>query len=225
VAVLDTPEVGIAGARSATRRLFETLDIVDDVAVTRPSLLDGWTVGHVLTHLARNADSHVRLLRAAVGGRGANRYPGGVAQRTGEIESGSARSASELVADVRSAAATLDALWQEIVDSDSAAADVWAVVGKAIDRDEPVHRLPWLRWREIEVHHADLGLAGFTYDNWSSEYVRRELRLAEMAWRASHPMGLTQLPPRALALTPHRRLAWLLGRIEVDGLPQFGQWW
>jgi maleylpyruvate isomerase len=224
MAVLDTPEVGIAGARAATRRLFETVDTLDDVAVTRPSLLDGWTVGHVLTHLARNADSHVRLLRAAVGGRGVNRYPGGVAQRTGEIEAGSARSASELCADARSAAAALDALWQEVVDSPGSDA-VWAVVGKAIERDEPVNRLPWLRWREIEVHHADLGLAGFTYDNWSSEYVRRELRLAEMAWRASHPMGMTQLPAAALALTPHRRLAWLLGRIEVEGLPYFGQWW
>jgi maleylpyruvate isomerase len=224
MAVLDTPDVGIAGARVATRRLFETLDGIDEATVRASSLLPGWTVGHVLTHLARNADSHVRLLRSAIGGRGVNRYPGGAAQRSSEIEAGAARSAVELLADVRRASITLDSVWQEVVDSETAAA-TWAVVGKAIERDEPVNRLPWLRWREVEVHHADLGLAGFTYDNWSSEYVRRELRLAEMAWRASYPMGMTQLPPGALALTPQRRLAWLLGRIEVDGLPHFGQWW
>jgi maleylpyruvate isomerase len=224
MAVLDTPDVGIAGARIATRRLFETLDGIDDATVRAPSTLPGWTVGHLLTHLARNADSHVRLLRSAIVGRGVNRYPGGAAQRSSEIEAGATRSGAELCADVRSAATTLDSVWQEVVDSDSAAA-TWAVVGKSIERDEPVNRLPWLRWRELEVHHADLGLPGFTYDNWSGEYVRRELRLAEMAWRASHSMGMTQLPPAALALTPHRRLAWLLGRVEVEGLPHFGQWW
>jgi hypothetical protein len=32
-------------------------------------------------------------------------------------------------------------------------------------------------------------------------------------------MGLTLLPRRALELTERDRLAWLIGRLEVDGLP------
>jgi maleylpyruvate isomerase len=220
----DSPERSVAGARSATGRLLLTLDGLDDSSVDRPSLLPGWTVGMVLTHLARNADSHVRLFRAALVEKAVNRYPGGAAQRTREISAGRTRSVSDVAADVRTAAATLDAVWQEVLDAPHAAA-VWDIVGRAIDRDEPVRRLPWLRWREVEVHHADLGIDAFTYDDWSTEYVRRELRLAEMAWRASQSMGMTPLPAAALSLSPHRRLAWLLGRITVDGLPAVSQWW
>ncbi len=40
---------------------------------TLPSLLPGWTRGHVLTHIARNADSFVRVLEAARSGR--DRHP------------------------------------------------------------------------------------------------------------------------------------------------------
>jgi len=41
-----------------------------------------------------------------------------------------------------------------------------------------------------------------------------------MAWAASHPMGLTQLPADAMKLNEKLRLAWLLQRIDVDGLPK-----
>jgi hypothetical protein len=35
-------------------------------------------------------------------------------------------------------------------------------------------------------------------------------------------MGLTDLPPEAMSVTDHQRLAWLLGRGEIDGLPAAG---
>jgi maleylpyruvate isomerase len=176
-------------------------------------------VGHVLTHVARNADSHVRLLSGALSGRSVDRYPGGTAQRTSEIEVGSSRSASALLDDVRSTATELAAIW------DAMTPDAWQVVGHGIDVEEPATGLPWKRWREIEVHHADLGHRSFSYSGWSREYVRRELRFAEMAWRASHPMGMTTLPKAALALNPHDRLAWLMGRLTIHGLQTVEQWW
>ena len=73
------------------------------------------------------------------------------------------------------------------------------------------------------MHHADLG-AGFDWDDWSDAYVGRELRNAGMAWRARNPMGMTELPATALALPPTRRLAWLLGRLDVEGLPPVPHW-
>ena len=73
------------------------------------------------------------------------------------------------------------------------------------------------------MHHVDLGL-GYGPADWPSSYVGLELRTATMAWRASRPMGLTDLPAAALALPPHERLAWLLGRLEVAGLPEVPQW-
>jgi hypothetical protein len=45
-----------------------------------------------------------------------------------------------------------------------------------------------------------------------------------MTWRATHPMGMTGLPQAALALPPAQRLAWLLGRVEVEGLPEPPAW-
>lgn len=224
VRAIDTPESAVAGARAATTRLLDTVAALDDDAVRRPSLLPGWTVGHVLTHIARNADSHTRALRAAMTGRVADRYPGGGQQRDSDIETGAGRSAAALRADVEKSADDLGRCWDDILARDDNGA-VWAVVGRSVGSDEPVQQLPWKRWRELEVHHADLGLPVFTFEHWSSEYVRRELRLAEMAWRASHSMGMTPLPQLALRLPPPRRLAWLLGRLDVEGLPTVEPWW
>jgi maleylpyruvate isomerase len=205
----------LEGARAAHVALVAGLASLTDEQAGAPSRLPGWSVGHVLTHVARNADSHRRLFDAAARGEEADRYPGGSEQRSREIDEGAGRPAAELVADVRSSAAALEAAWDACTD--------WSRAGRHRGAVEPLSELPFKRWREVEVHHADLGL-GFGFDDWTSGYVRRELRRAEMAWRATHPMGLTGLPPAALALPPARRLAWLLGRLPVDGLPDPPDW-
>ena len=46
----------------ATARLLATVRAFDDEDVKAPSGLPGWTRGHVLTHLARNADGSGNLL-------------------------------------------------------------------------------------------------------------------------------------------------------------------
>lgn len=203
----------LAGVRAAHDRLWVTLDGLSDSTVGQPSLLPGWTVGHVLNHLALNAESHLRLIKGALSDIGADRYPGGAAERDAMIEEGARSSAAALVADVRRTAGELEAAWAQMTPSS------WQVVGRCIDRDEPAHTSPWNRWREVEIHHADLGLSSFGPLDWSREFLRRELHLAEMSWRAGHTLGLTQLPAAALQLPPHDRLAWLLGRLNVDGLP------
>ncbi|MTA15332.1 MAG: maleylpyruvate isomerase, partial [Actinobacteria bacterium] len=72
------------GAVDAHRRLLQRVASIDDETVRRPSLLPGWTVGHVLAHLARNADSHVRMLVAGERGEVADQYAGGAAGREAE---------------------------------------------------------------------------------------------------------------------------------------------
>ena len=184
----------------------------------RPSLLPDWTLGHVLTHLARNADSHVHLFVEAADGRIGDQYPGGSQQRAGDIGVGAARPAPDLVDDLQVSCARLEAAWA------TAPPEVWehgrARAGGAVEM--AVHELPFRRWREVEVHHADLGLPGFGPDDWSSGYIRRELDRQLMAWRASRPMGMGGLPAAANSLPAARRLAWLLGRIEVPGLDHPG---
>jgi maleylpyruvate isomerase len=214
--VRPEPEV-IDGVRASHLRLSNTLDGLDEDSVRAPSLLPGWTVGHVLTHIARNAESHERALLGALRGEVVARYSGGDAQRDGDIEAGSGRPVDVLVADVRATSARLESTWAAMTDE---AWDGQCTSGGP----ERVDSLPFARWREVEVHHADLGL-GYGRDDWPAGYVRRELAAATMAWRARMPLGLTELPAGAQALPPADRVAWLLGRREVDGLPAVRPWW
>ena len=93
-------EALVEGCAAAQAALLEDIaDLSDDVA-RRPSRLPDWTVGHVLTHIARNADSLVWRLEGAAKGALRDQYPGGLAQRSRDIEEGAGRPAVELVRDV-----------------------------------------------------------------------------------------------------------------------------
>jgi maleylpyruvate isomerase len=208
----------VAGCAAAHQRLLAHLDDLDDGAARGASQLPGWTVGHVLTHLARHAESQLRLLDGARRGEGAERYPQGGEGRDADIEAGAARPAAELVADVRRTIWDLEGAWASLP------AEAWTVTGSSFGKPERADQLPFKRWREVEIHHADLGLAGFSSDDWSEAYVRYELRNAEMHWRATHGMGLTPLPEAALAQPPRRRLAWLVGRLTVAELGDPPAW-
>jgi maleylpyruvate isomerase len=204
-----------AGAAAAQRAVVSVLQHLTDAEVPQPSRLPGWTVGHVATHIARNAEGQKRMLDAANRGEVGHMYPGGSEQRNGDIEAGAHRSAAELAADVADASGQLEATWA------SMSPEAWDGRGILIGRDVTMSDLPFIRWREVTVHHADLGL-GFSCWDWDAEYVRLELVRLTMLWASRQPMGLTELPPEALAATAHRRVAWLLGRAEIDGLPPAG---
>jgi maleylpyruvate isomerase len=213
------PEIDLAGAARAHRRAAAVAATVDDDSVRLPSLLPGWTVGHVLTHLARNADGLTGMVDAAAAGRVGVMYPGGLDQRAADIEAGAARPAADLAADVVAAGAALEAAWSRLTD------DIWITgKGRAPLGERAVRDLPFTRWREVEMHLADLGLASFSFEDWDPEYVRRELRLQVLGFRARRPMGNPELPPAALSLSPARRLAWLVGRFAVPQLGDPGPW-
>ncbi|MDD0857318.1 maleylpyruvate isomerase N-terminal domain-containing protein [Arthrobacter alpinus] len=52
--------------REAKLRLAGRVAQLSDEDIASPSLLPGWSVGHILTHLARNADGHARRLSGAL---------------------------------------------------------------------------------------------------------------------------------------------------------------
>src|SRR3954453_19965729 len=79
--------------------------------LTVASALPGWTLAHLLTHLARNADSHVRRIDAAHRGEFVEQYEGGFAGRERAIEEGSTRDAQTIVDDVIESSLHLDAAW------------------------------------------------------------------------------------------------------------------
>jgi maleylpyruvate isomerase len=204
-----------AGAARAHVAAIGALQDLTDEQVKRPSLLPDWTVGHVVSHIVGNALGHVRMFEAAMRGEIGPMYRGGTEQRTRDIEAGSRRPAAELVADVAATSARLEATWEQMPD------DAWAGRGITIAGEVALSDMPFIRWREVAVHHADLGL-GYSWTDWDSDYVRLELARLTMLWASRKPMGLTGLPPQAIAVEPRHRVAWLLGRADIDGLPAAG---
>lgn len=61
--------------RTTTARLAATAAALTDDQVREPSLLPGWSRGHVLTHVARNADGLRNLLIWARTGVETPQYP------------------------------------------------------------------------------------------------------------------------------------------------------
>ena len=206
----------VEACTAAHQRLLEFADGLTDDDMRAPSLLPGWTRGHVLNHLRRNADSFAHLCRAAEAGEVAEQYPGGPDQmtvRNAGVEDGAHDPAATVVANLRASIYGLEAVWFR------GAAQMWTGTGlMASGATLPVAEFPFRRLRETVVHTLDLG-CGYTHEDWPDLYVRMELERQKMAWAASHPMGLTQLPAAALALPDRLRLAWLIRRASVDGLP------
>lgn len=198
--------------RAEHRRLIDALDALlaaEQLDIASPSALSGWTVGHVLAHITNSGDGHAAIFEAAAEGRLAHQYPGGMEGRAADIEAGSTRPAAEQIEALRRSTEGLEALWAE---SD------WQGTGMVPIGEVPVSDLPFFRLREVAIHHADLDI-GYTFADLPADYVRLELRRMGMLWRARQPMGMTSLPAEALAASPDLRLAWLMGRGDIEGLP------
>jgi maleylpyruvate isomerase len=197
----------IDALQSSQDRLVEHLRSLDAVDPASPSLLPDWTVGHVLTHIARNADSMLRMLA------GLSQYWKGLESRASDIELGARRSWEELLDDVDSTGVAAVGRMRETND--------WGGTVQATFARRPKAWVPALRRREVEIHHADLGL-GYGFADMPADYVASELNRLEGVWKARQPMGLTTLPDAVLALPGHERVAWLCGRRVVDGVEPAG---
>jgi maleylpyruvate isomerase len=134
-----------------------------DAWARQPSLLPGWTRGHVLTHLARNADAVARTLAGTARGEKVPMYDGESA-RHADIESGAGRDPAELVRDVRDSARRLEETWSLLTDTD------W--LGEAVTRTGPLPalRMVGTRWREVEIHRVDLA-DGYGPGDWPASFV------------------------------------------------------
>jgi maleylpyruvate isomerase len=189
---LVPPSAWIDGCRRAHVALLADLEGLTDDQARQPSRLPGWSVGHLLTHLARNADSVVRRLEGAIRGEVLTQYAGGIEGRAADIESGADRSAAELVADVGASATAVDEL---ITALPLEAWDAHSLTSRGIEENS--RAVVFSRWREVAVHHGDLGL------NDAAVPLPSDL-VAD--WL---PMELSRLPDRC---DPGALLAWVIGR-------------
>jgi maleylpyruvate isomerase len=188
----------VAACRASHGRLVETVDRMDDAGTA--SLLPGWTVGHVLTHLARNADSHVGILEAVKAGRAVEQYPGGPGQRAGDIEAGAGREMSVIADDLRDSVERLEGCWAAMTTRD------WDGHGLANGRPWSCAEMVPSRWAEVEIHHVDLG-ARYQAADWPDDFVALQLPLA----LARFSETLTDDGSR------RQVLSWLLGRSDQPG--------
>lgn len=157
---MDRSDVTAVLVERETQRLVGTAERLTDGEVSAPSLCKGWTRAHVLTHLARNAEGIARASRAATSESGETMYAG-LTERDDDIEAGAHRLASELAADVRDTAAALGPELARVhprqlhgvrVERTPGGPTFWAA------------NLPFMRLREVVVHHIDLD-AGFGFED------------------------------------------------------------
>jgi maleylpyruvate isomerase len=193
----------IHGCIASQHALVNWLEGLDEVDVTQPSLLPNWTVGHVLTHIARNAEGCRNMLY------GGAMYPGGVPQRNADIEAGAVRGFAEQVAHIHATATDFERTLLTMTDGQ------WGGEAVAPFGLVKATEVPLRRWREVEVHRMDAGL-GYTWRDIPSAWVAADLDVrrsafgqpipadvaalgdkAELAWLFSRPVGDTITPPPA----------------------------
>jgi maleylpyruvate isomerase len=234
--------------RSATDELLSGVARLDDGAMSETSRLEGWSRGHVVSHLACNADSHVRRLDAAMVGEVVPQYEGGRPARNAAIEAGASLPAAEILANL---AASCERLEQVLVAFPD---DAWEA---EVEREHTIATaasLPFTRVMEVEVHHADLEV-GFGAGDWPPEFVDRalpyvmarmaarvqELRGTAASWHLHRTDGagewtIVRSPEGTSVRDAHAKgdcavrgpghglIAWLMGRLELEaaGLEVFG---
>lgn len=215
---------------SATNQLLATAASLSDADLAAPSLLPGWTRGHVLTHLARNADSYINLLTWAKTGVRTPQYPSYEA-RSAEIDATAGRPAARLLADAEDGAARFAAAVRDLP------AHAWSA---QVEGMRPPPHPAWYvlvrRLREVGVHHVDLA-AGYGPADWPEPFVRRELHDLRRTWSPEHStvseIVLVERAPEggetaevwpglghgpAVTGTPRDMLAWLTGRSGGQGV-------
>jgi len=208
--------VDLMRVQGAQARFEVAIERFSDDDVRSPSLLPEWTVGHVLSHVARNADSHLERAEAAARGEVAEQYVGGYAGRAAAIELGAVRPARDLVSDVKTSARRLEEAWRSTPES------AWTNVTRDVGgRERPLDALPARRWQELEVHLIDLG-TGPTFNDWPEDFV--VVRLPEMRRDLAARLPEGALPSVAAELDPREELAWLYGRFRPPGLPELKDW-
>ncbi|MGW1815788.1 maleylpyruvate isomerase family mycothiol-dependent enzyme [Streptomyces sp. NPDC002125] len=213
----------LEAVREATDRLLSAMGEIDDTTVAGPSLLPGWSRGHVLAHLSRNADALVNVLQ------GRPMYANSET-RDADIERDAPRPLAEQLADLRGSGAAFLAAAAEPAD--------WSrTVTLRNGVTDSASRIPFRRWVEVELHHVDLG-TGYGLEDLPGEFVTRENDfLAERF--AGHPGvvpttavtedgriwttgGGSDGPPVTVRGTATDILGWLCGRRDGSGLTAEG---
>jgi len=220
---LDTAHA-LTDADAALGELIDAVRTLPDAAGADPSPLDGWTRGHVLSHVGGVGAALARQAELAARGEKVAPYDGGQAGRDAGIEAGAGRTIAEHVAALESSRVRLAAAWPAPGDP------LWSAPIAYRDGVLADALLAW--WREARIHAVDAttgaGPSTLGLDTWDDEFCAhlRDFLAVRL------PDGGAGLE---LAGRPRDVAAWLAGREPAgpvtasrDGrpvaLPQLAPW-
>jgi maleylpyruvate isomerase len=144
-------------AAEGQRQAERAAGCLDPAQVSEPSRLPGWSRGHVLSHLARNADALTNLLTWARTGIESRMYAS-PDERAEGISAGAHRGLPEQLADLAASGSRFLAA-AAAVPPERRSFPVVSGQGRQI----PAREVPWLRVREVWLHLVDLD-AGYDID-------------------------------------------------------------
>lgn len=212
----------LESVRDATERLLTAVAKLDNASAAGPSRLPGWSRGHVLAHLARNADALLNVLE------GRPMYADAQV-RDADIERDAPRPLDVQLADVREsadrfqAAGSVPANWSRTVELRNGVVDSAA-------------RVPFRRWVEVELHAVDLGI-GYELEDLPEEFTTREIEFLAERFTGRPDVPATRLTDGTrvwhtgreadrhevtVTGTPADLLGWLAGRRDGSGLTADG---
>ncbi|MER7751745.1 maleylpyruvate isomerase family mycothiol-dependent enzyme [Kitasatospora sp. NPDC097643] len=216
----------LSQVEESTQRLLTTVAELKPDAVAEPSALPGWTRGHVLAHLARNADSLVNLLNGARTGTDIPQYASTEA-RDADIERDAPRPVDVQLADLRDSHARFAAAAAPMT------AEAWgAEVRHRTGYVFPASDIPWKRLAEVEYHLVDLD-TGYAPADWPELFAATEYRRLAAKLAGAEGLPAVELvaedtgdravigsgTPELTVEGPYRALlAWLSGRSDGAGL-------
>ncbi len=208
----------------ATHHLLGDTIAVTDEDWRGPSLLPGWSRGHVASHIAQQADALRRLVAWARTGEREQMYASDE-QRDADIEAGAGRTGLDLQIDLDTSAGRLDEAFETL---DGSAG--WDRIVELRGKQAPARALPLARLGEVVLHHVDLAV-GYGMDDldpvvagWLLEWSAFRLAgrdgfpallLQPDSGAATH-VGPTGAEPRAVGGSPSQLLGWLTGRSAPD---------
>jgi maleylpyruvate isomerase len=232
-----TPGALVTAIRRTHERLGGAVGSLTDAQVLAPSLLPGWSRGHVLAHLISLGAAAARQISAARRGELVDFYDGGRAGRDAAIEAGATALAAEQVRALRQATERIDELLAGLAPVD------WDRPVRF--RNEDVHAMALAWWRETEIHLTDLDL-GPDSDSWPAELCDHLTDFlgsrvpagtvlvleAPDGWSRELGQAGGAAAPRVVRGARSDLAAWLAGREPVrpvlDGtggpLPELGPW-
>lgn len=176
----NAPRPDLQTVRAGTAHYLLRLDELDDDEFDQPSLLPGWTRGHVAAHVAHNAYALMNLAEWARTGVEKPMYESPEA-RDEQIEQGRALDSRALRDLNEAAAGALDEAWEALTD-ENWRARVRTRAGQSI----PASSTVWMRTREVWVHAVDLD-NGASFADIPADVIDHVTANVVRAWQARLP--------------------------------------